>query len=283
VNAASCVADVDWDPTASAASNSQLAGVIAGLVFAGLVVMLDQRGPGRRSDQALTLFVAAFLTFAFDGFFFGVTSGEQTCARAWAETMVAAGVLGFGALGLFLGVSWMLHAATPGSSTPFRVTRVIVYVLAFLVVAQLRVTAVDYLRDVRPAGAYPWLDTALTAVLVLVAVVAAAHALAGRRLARLSRPAVTAAAGLAIAYVVVCSLLFGLITSSETAFWAGGTPPVVYIGSTLTAVLLQAAVVIVHLLALPVPEPGPARPLPRRAPRLLTPRRLRPARRKVSL
>jgi hypothetical protein len=86
----------DWSPIDSAASHSQLAGVVAGLVFAGIVVILERQAPGRRPAEALTLFVAGFFTFALDGFFFGVVAGERTCPRAWTETMVAAGLLGFG-------------------------------------------------------------------------------------------------------------------------------------------------------------------------------------------
>ncbi|MCO8276157.1 hypothetical protein M1L60_36830 [Actinoplanes sp. TRM 88003] len=119
----------DWSPIGSAASHSQLAGVVAGLVFAGIVVILERQAPAqRRPAEALTLFVAGFFTFALDAFFFGVVAGERTCDRAWTETMVAAGLLGFGALSLFVGLSWLLYSLDRTSSTPFRATRVIVYV-----------------------------------------------------------------------------------------------------------------------------------------------------------
>ncbi|MEU4426451.1 hypothetical protein AB0F81_37995, partial [Actinoplanes sp. NPDC024001] len=258
--ATSCDA-VDWSPIASAGSHAQLAGVVAGLVFAGIVVILERQGQGRRPAEALTLFVAGFFTFALDGFFFGVVAGERTCPRAWTETMIAAGLLGYGALSLFVGVSWLLYSLDRSSSTPFRVTRVIVYVLAFIVVAQLNATARDYLRDVRPGGEFAWLDRVLSIGLVVMTAMILAHVLLARRLGRWSRRNAAVAAYLAVAYVLVCAMSFGLLTVVETEYWSAGTKPVVYISATLVSVMLPTVVVIVHLLALPTPErPVPAEP-----------------------
>jgi hypothetical protein len=248
----------DWSPIGSAASHSQLAGVVAGLVFAGIVVILERQASTRRPAEALTMFVAGFFTFALDGFFFAVVAGERTCARAWTETMVAAGLLGFGALSLFVGVSWLLYSLDRTSSTPFRVTRVIVYVLALIVVAQLNATARDYLRDVRPAGQFRWIDTLLTAGLIVIVAVIAGHAALARRLRGWSRRSAGLAAYLAIAYVLVCALSFGLLTVVETSYWDNGARPVVYLTATLVAVMLPTLVVIIHLLALPSPELDPA-------------------------
>jgi hypothetical protein len=233
-----------------------LAGVVAGLVFAGIVVMLErQAAPVRRPAEALTMFLAGFFTFALDGFFFSVVAGERTCVRAWTETMVAAGLLGYGALSLFVGVSWLLYSLDRTSSTPFRVTRVIVYVLAFIVVAQLNATARDYLRDVRPPGQFGWIDTLLTTGLIVIVSVIVAHVFLARRLRHWSRRSAGLAAYVAIAYVLVCALSFGLLTVVETSYWSAGARPVVYLTATLVSVMLPTFVVIIHLLALPWPEP----------------------------
>jgi hypothetical protein len=259
---------VDWSPIASAGSHSQLAGVVAGLVFAGIVVILERQGPDRRSPEALTLFVAGFFTFALDAFFFGVVAGERTCPRAWTETMVAAGLLGFGSLSLFIGVSWLLYSLDRTGSTTFRVTRVIVYVLAFIVVAQLNATARDYLRDVRPPGQSRWLDAVLTGGLLVITTLIVAHAFLGRRLGTWSSRNATLAAYLATAYVLICALSFGLLTVVETEYWTGGTKAAVFISATLVSVMLPTVVVIVHLLALPSPLPAaaPGPPEPAREP-----------------
>jgi hypothetical protein len=249
----------DWNPIASAVSHSQLAGVVAGLVFAGIVVVLQRQARARRPAEALTMFLAGFFTFALDSFFFSVVAGERTCPRAWTETMLAAGLLGFGALSLFLGVAWLLFALDRASSTPFRVTRVIVYVLVLIVVSQLNATARDYLRDVRPPGHHQWIDALLTGGIFMGAGIIVLHIALARRLSAYSRRATGVAAYFAIAYVLVCALAFGLLTVVETSYWNTGAKPMVYITATLVSVTLPTIVVTTQLIALPWPEPRPSR------------------------
>ncbi len=248
---------VDWNPIGSATAHSQLAGVVAGLVFAGIVVILERQAPARRPAEALTMFLAGFFTFALDGFIFGVVAGERTCTRAWTETMVAAGLMGFGALSLFVGLSWLLYSLDRTRSTPLRVARSTAYVLAVIVVAQLHATARDYLRDVRPAGRYLWIDDVLAGGLLVVLGLIAALAVCARRLPARLRRSTGFTAYITIAYVFVCALSFGLLTAVDTSFWTSGVQPTVFIAATLGSVMLPTLVVLVHLLALPVPDPRP--------------------------
>lgn len=249
---------VDWSPIASAGAHSQLAGVVAGLVFAGIVLILQRPGHTRRPAEALTLFIAGFFTFALDSFYFAVVAGERTCARAWTETMVASGLLGFGAVGLFVGVAWLMFSLDRTSSTPFRVTRIIVYVLVFIVVGQLNAASRDYLRDVRPAGQHGWLDMLMTTGPAVVIVVIVAHLSLGDRLRRWNPAGVAIAAYVAVGYVLVCAVAFGLLTVVDVTYWNRGVKPAVYITVTLVSVMLPSTVVFVQLLALPWPEPRPA-------------------------
>ncbi|MGN9909895.1 hypothetical protein ACTMTJ_20315 [Phytohabitans sp. LJ34] len=252
---------VDWNPIGSAGLHSQLTGVVASLVFAGIVVILERRSPTRRSLEALALFVVGFFTFALDSFFFAVVAGERTCARAWTETMIAAGLLGFGALGLFAGVAWLLRAHGESDSMPFRITRVVAYALAVIVVGQLTVTARDYLRDVT-GDSYPgWIGWLLNSCLALSVVAVAAHAAFNRRIRHLAHRAVELAAYVSIAYIVICAAVFGVLTGLDKSYWEGGTRPTMYVPVTLISIIVPTLVVMIQLMALPHHDSGSLQPV----------------------
>ncbi|MFY1691140.1 hypothetical protein [Plantactinospora sp. WMMB782] len=267
---------VDWNPLGSAGAHSQLAGVVAGLVFAGIVMLIDRGTPRRPSAEALTMFIAGLVTFALDSFFFGVIAGERTCPRVWTQTTVAAGMLGVGSLTLFTGLAWLIAGRSEFES-PLRLIRVVAYGLSLVTVGQLTVTAHDYLRDVRPEGTYPWLDWLVRAWSVLVAVVVIGHAFAPRPGYGAHR-AVRHAAYLGISYVLSCALIFGLLTAVDRSYWLDGVPPGVFIAAALLSVMLPGLVVVVQLMAFPpatVPVGSPVDPvLP--APRAPAPPRATP-------
>ncbi|AVT37152.1 hypothetical protein [Plantactinospora sp. BB1] len=223
--------------------------MVAGLVFAGIVMLIDRGTSKRASGEALTMFIAGLVTFALDSFFFGVIAGERTCPRVWTQTTVAAGMLGVGSLTLFTGLAWLIAGRSEFES-PLRFIRVTAYGLSLVTVGQLTVTAHDYLRDVRPEGMYPWLDWLVRAWSVLVALVVVGHAFAPR-LRYGAHRAVTHAAYLGIAYVFSCAVIFGLLTTVDRGYWADGVPPGVFIAAALLSVMLPGVVVVVQLMAFP--------------------------------
>src|SRR5262245_6476686 len=88
-----------WSVIASASMDSQLAGVLAGFVFTGIVLLFGRHGP--KNIQALGLFCAAFVALGFDSYLFGELSGgisDPFCVRIWTEEMTAAGMLAVGAM-----------------------------------------------------------------------------------------------------------------------------------------------------------------------------------------
>ncbi|QGN45814.1 hypothetical protein GKC29_02385 [Micromonospora sp. WMMC415] len=68
---------LDWSPIESAASHSQLAGVIASLLFAGMIVLLTDRGKTIKHTYALMLLTSSFFILALDSFLFSVIAGER--------------------------------------------------------------------------------------------------------------------------------------------------------------------------------------------------------------
>lgn len=110
-----------WDTVAAAQAFAQLAGVIGGFVFAGIVVLLgqprpptDQAAQQAASDRfrALLPFIAAFVTMGLNGYVFGLISGENaaSCRRAWTATVIASGMLAIGTVATVCGLILLVRA-----------------------------------------------------------------------------------------------------------------------------------------------------------------------------
>jgi hypothetical protein len=107
-------ATTGWSAVTSALANATLAGLLAGFMLNGIVVLLSrQPEPGQRVGylQGASLLFAAFVTLGLDAFLFGLVSGDQTriaCRRAWSEAMFAAGLLGLGTVAVVVSIVFLL-------------------------------------------------------------------------------------------------------------------------------------------------------------------------------
>ena len=100
-----------WSAVASAQANAALAGVLAGFMFGGIVLLLGQRSTSRRL-QAMSLMLAAFVVLGLDAYLFGLVTGETAalCRRQWTEAMIAAGLLGVGVVAIVCGLGLLLNS-----------------------------------------------------------------------------------------------------------------------------------------------------------------------------
>src|SRR5262245_50445631 len=129
----------DWNALTAAPENAQLTGVLAGLVFAGIVVLISVRpepsrvpggaGPGRRTE-ALVLLVGSFLALLIAGFLFSVASGDPVCTRGWTMVMSAGSLLGLGVLSMFGGLCWLIDEYDHESRRATRLTLFATYFVA---------------------------------------------------------------------------------------------------------------------------------------------------------
>jgi hypothetical protein len=130
-----------WSIVTSAQGNSQLAGLLAGFLFSGIVILFTLKGP--KHTKALSLFCATFVVLGFDSYLFNLVSGDGSdryCTRVWGEGMAASGMLGIGAAGLFSGICWLLSVHADTAVAPRKDRREALYV------------------DYRPASPAPRLD-----------------------------------------------------------------------------------------------------------------------------
>lgn len=103
-----CVSNL-FSITASASTNSQFAGLLAGFLFTGFLILFGQRG--KLSNQTMVLFVASFIVLGFDSYLFSMVSGAipgTDCRLIWAQGMAASGLLATGSMGLVCGSCWLI-------------------------------------------------------------------------------------------------------------------------------------------------------------------------------
>jgi hypothetical protein len=272
--------NLEWNPLGSAPLHSQLAGVLAGLVFAGIVVLFSERNPSPQRTRALVLLSGALLALALDSFIFGVVSGEQICAKAWTETMPAGGLLGLGALGIFGGICWLFNAYDDHYGRTTRLARVITYTVALIVGYHLQVAATSYLNALRASGVNTppsWLVTVVNAYAVLIVLIILSYGAArwlssrrgGRRTGRRSGAgtgpdggtsrdrldqAAMQAAYLSVFYVIVVAAMAGTLFSRTAGEWIPRTPTWVVVSATLLSLAIPTLALLAQLRALPAPE-----------------------------
>ena len=75
-----------WDPIVSAGYLSQLAGVLAGLVFAGIVVLLGDRTERAGRVRAAMLLASGLFAMVVASTLFAFIAGMSTCALATVMT-----------------------------------------------------------------------------------------------------------------------------------------------------------------------------------------------------
>src|ERR1700761_8612030 len=72
--------NLDRSPIAAASSQSSISAILAGFVFAGIIVVLSVRAPLKReAAQALKLLFTAFFGVAVTAYLLADNAGEQTC------------------------------------------------------------------------------------------------------------------------------------------------------------------------------------------------------------
>ncbi|MER7894303.1 hypothetical protein ABTX15_31300 [Micromonospora sp. NPDC094482] len=111
MNPAEACASHGWSIITSASTNSQFAGVLAGFVFTGIVMLFAMRGG--RYTQALAVLSPTFIVLGFDSYLFSHVTGsgnDGECARVWTDGMFASGMLGVGAAGVVSSICWLLAA-----------------------------------------------------------------------------------------------------------------------------------------------------------------------------
>jgi hypothetical protein len=112
-----------WSIVASAPASSNLAGILAGFLFFGLIYLL---GRDEKRGEIVSLFSASFVILAFASYLFSRISGfsapstpdpatASSCKGAWMAGMVAVAMLVVGAATMTVGLGYLLVSYDPKS------------------------------------------------------------------------------------------------------------------------------------------------------------------------
>jgi hypothetical protein len=251
-----------WSVITSAPTNSQLAGVLAGFIFTGIIILLGR--PGMKNTQTLGLFSATFVVLAFDSYMFSLISGggpDPLCVRVWTESMPASGMLATGGVALLGGIAWLLDEARDMSvgagngEFPRRGTAVNLAMLSrFMfhgvmtaVTLLLTATTIDYLDVVFDHHKPDWVGWAVLVCPIMVAAIVLTftrrHASYQREASQEAATRMLARAAYAmLGYAVVGPVFAGVLTNLPRTWWSspaiGMAVPALVIGLVLPLGLL---------------------------------------------
>ncbi|WP_144122755.1 hypothetical protein [Catellatospora sichuanensis] len=264
----------DWNPLTTAPLNSQLAGVLAGLVFAGMIVLISVQPqpsrlpsgvePGRRTE-ALVLLVGSFLALLMASFLFGVASGDTVCMRGRTLLLSAGGLLGLGVLSMFGGLCWLIDQYDHESRRATRATLFATYFVGFIVIFYLSTTVGGYVDDVGSelSEQLPgWLPTIinyyylpiLEGITVLLLLRSLVHQYIRRPRTETSEITV-----LATAYIYVLGVMVAGVIAIQTTKFDPDKPITLgyFTFATLTSIGAPAVALMMQLFALPTGRSAP--------------------------
>jgi hypothetical protein len=248
---------MDWDPIAAAPTFSAFAAVLAGFVFACIVVIAADRTRRNRTNTLL-LFLASFFCLSVASYTDAVSSGEVVCLRGWTAMMFTSSLLGVGAGSVICGLAWMLgDFADEQEAEHNRPISVFMgscaYCVAAIVVLMLSITAQGYLLDLARVSPVPrWLGWAGWIYMLLALMAIAATALGWPR-QRLGQTAdrVVRASTIVLIFAVFTLVMLAIVTNQPAEAWRT-VPSWVAIVSTTVPLVASASVLLIMLDALPI-------------------------------
>jgi hypothetical protein len=274
VNPDSTCAATDWSPWATAAPLSQLAGVLAAVVFAGIVLVLTIPNPGTRGVGTLQFFFAGFVVLGMDSFAFALLAGDTStiCTRVWIEFIASCGMLVVGACSVINGIAWLMATCLrpqDGTVEPApmgnSITRLelslmwAIHGITFVTLVLLSTSAMDYINTLWRNSPIPRWKTMVGTVTPYLLIVGVASGMILRIAPSRNSSSISSRALLGIiGYSLVASLVVGITTSTSASIWAG-MPKVISI--LLLAVLVIPPVPILVAMAQANPELSAKQPV----------------------
>ncbi len=151
----------NWSIITAAPVTSQVIGVLGGLVFTGIILLLQQTPDHgdtmryRYSMRAMNTLIYVFFALMLTSFFFSSIAGEQLCGRAFAEGTLAAALFAIGAGDTFLSICWLFAVHRIGGEQVGWV-KAITAVVMFAAWINMALTIYDAVLAVDVAGRFVW-------------------------------------------------------------------------------------------------------------------------------
>jgi hypothetical protein len=141
-----------WNPIAAASSQSAIAAVLAGFVFAGIIVVLSVMADDlkREAAQALKLLFTAFFGLADTSYLLAEMAGDQICPRAQTTEVLAAGALGAFAVVMITSLTWLVVAYKRQDHNVLKFLHGLMYVSCIFIAFLLITHSISYLEAELP-------------------------------------------------------------------------------------------------------------------------------------
>jgi hypothetical protein len=170
---AACRNVLCFDLSSSAGFHAQLTGILAGLAFTSIVLILQSRTlSGRGAEAGLLSFFAALITLVIAAFLYGTAAGEELVGGRVGILVFLAGITSTVAVvELFYGLTWLVRAGGFPNATEM-VARISAVVVPLITFVYLAITALNHLsvttgRDVVGSPVFAFLSL-LSLLLVLL-------------------------------------------------------------------------------------------------------------------
>jgi hypothetical protein len=259
----------DWNPIAAGPGQSTVAGVLAGVAFLALTVILTvarESGERAAADQALKLLFVSFLGLGVAAYLLADLGGEQACPRANLEEELAGAILGTFAIVMMSALTWLVAACRQEDASVLNFMRWPVYVACAFVVLLLGTNSVGTLNTALNYGSHAAVSWAL-----YIATGAAAF-VAGAKVWRLERAAgsgqaeagsgtpadrrVSDFARAALVYLAISTVASGVVIGTPARLFYP-TPPWAAYTSAWATLVLPAVILLLAIRGLARPEPDP--------------------------
>ncbi|WP_395111655.1 hypothetical protein [Actinomadura sp. SCN-SB] len=246
----------DWNPITAAGNWVPFLGVLAGFVFAGIIVILSERpGQGTAATNALKLLFTAFFSLVVTAYLSTIISGEQTCPRANTAQAFLGGILAIAIIAMIVALSWLLVAYQRDNHGTLAFLRRLIYFSLFLAAVMLDVSSAGYLTASYRISDHTVANIAM-ALVTLAAIVLVAVLVRGKSRVRWlewvksrirwrdREPSwwVDAVAWSILAYLATASVGIGVVLSISPRAWY--PPPLWLIYLTAWAVLIAPLIVL---------------------------------------
>ena len=243
---------------------SQLAGVLAAVIFTGIILILSDRTspppiPWSRQN-ALVVMVPTFFALLVVSFCFAVNMGETDCRRAQAATIGIAGLLAVSAVGAMYALSWLFDAYETGFKELSTISGTIVFIVAAFSFAEMGIIVIDfqdkYPRDLVLKNAMLWVYIGVTVLAVLLLWI--------RWLRTALSPENASAKGSAIAitvYAVGAVVLFSCLITPTVDDWKRDAAPWYAVAASIANLVGVAVPIYFMLITTPHRAEPPARPV----------------------
>jgi hypothetical protein len=177
----------DWSPIAGAVPESAVAAVLAGFVFAGIVVVFSTKPTHEiPAARALKLLFVAFLGLTVTAFLMADVGGGQVCSQADSVVTATGGLFATFAVLMLISLTWLAVAYDRDENQVLAILRWAVLVGSAFVVLLLGVSSQSYLSQelhMSLSGDFGIFGTTLVLAGVSIVVISVTR----RRLARLEK------------------------------------------------------------------------------------------------